>query len=123
MVFRGAVREREKARVRGPTLPANIIRIMASFWVPFSWGVRFIDNPTVPKADTVSKRYSTNKWRVAEGARSPDGVSNRMEVMTAMEKAEAKMMAIVREMSSLGIVRLKMFTSSRPLIRLHMSRN
>jgi hypothetical protein len=52
-------REREKARVRGPTLPANIIKMRAYFWRSFSLGVTPMDKPTVPKAETVSKRYST----------------------------------------------------------------
>jgi hypothetical protein len=60
-VLRNAPLDREKARVNGPTLPANIINIMAIFWASFSLGVTPIDSPTVPKAETVSKMYSTKK--------------------------------------------------------------
>jgi hypothetical protein len=55
------LREREKASVKGPTLPANIIKMMAYFWISFIFGVIPMDNPTVPNAETVSKRYSTKK--------------------------------------------------------------
>lgn len=61
----------EKASANGPTRPANIIRTMASFWISFSFGVIPMESPTVPKAETVSNRYSTKKWRLCSGGTAP----------------------------------------------------
>ena len=113
------LREREKASVKGPTLPANIINISPYFWISFSFGVTPIDNPTVPKAETVSKRYSTKKWRLSVGW--PPPAIKRTDVMIAIENAEAKMIEIDRLTISLGTVRLKIFKSRFPYSRFHMS--
>jgi hypothetical protein len=64
-----------------------------------------MDSPTVPKAETVSKRYSTKKRRLSKGSRSPAEANSRREVTRETENPEAKMMAMVREMRSLGMVR------------------
>jgi hypothetical protein len=61
MFFFEALMLRENASVSGPTLPANIMIISAIFWKSFNFGVMPMDNPTVPKAEIVSKRYSTKR--------------------------------------------------------------
>ena len=86
----------------------------------FSFGVTPMESPTVPKAETVSKRYSTKWWRLSKGGRLPPPAINRTDVMIAMEKAEAKMIDRVRLTISLGMVRLKTFTSSFPFKRFHI---
>jgi hypothetical protein len=68
-----------------------------------------MDSPTVPKAETVSKRYSTKKWRLSVGESFPPPAIRRTEVTTAIEKAEANMIEIDRLTISLGMVRLKIF--------------
>jgi hypothetical protein len=51
-----------------------------------------MDNPTVPKAETVSNRYSTKKWRLSRGETFALPETRRMEVTTEMENAEANIM-------------------------------
>jgi hypothetical protein len=81
-----------------------------------------MDNPTVPKAETASKMYSIKRWRLPAGGRSPPPTMRRREVMTETEKADAKMMEIVRLTISRGIVRLKILTSSFPFRRFQIIR-
>jgi len=45
-------------RVSGPTLPINIIGIRISLPKVFRWLVIPVDSPTVPNAETISKRDS-----------------------------------------------------------------
>ncbi len=108
----------EKASVRGPTRPANIIRTMASFCISPSFGVTPIERPTVPKAETVSKRYSTKRWRLCDRRQIPLAAQKRStEVIRQIEKADAKMIVIVRPRISRGICRFITFTWWLPFIR------
>src|SRR4030042_5424592 len=80
-----------------------------------------MDSPTVPKAETVSKRYSTKKCLLASGARFPPPATKRTDQMTATEKTEARMMETERLTISLGTVRLNILTSRFPFNRFHKS--
>ena len=83
-----------------------------------------MESPTVPKAETVSNRYSTKKWRLCSGGTAPSPLKNRRtEVIRTTEKPDAKMMAIVRPMISRGTRRLKTFTWDRPFIRFQIIRS
>jgi len=105
----------EKAKVKGPTRPANIIRIIAIFCMSFILAVIPMDRPTVPNADTVSKRYSTKKCLLFKGGNVLSLPHNKsMDVMRVMKKADANIMVMVRVRTSTGIVLLKTFTSSCP---------
>ena len=48
------------AIVNGPTLPTNIVKVISNFEILPNSGVIFIDRPTVPNAETVSKTSSIN---------------------------------------------------------------
>lgn len=46
-------------RVRGPTLPINIVIIIITFEIGYRKGVIPLERPTVPKAENTSKRSAS----------------------------------------------------------------
>jgi len=112
------LRAMANARVRGPSRPRSIMAIMVSLPTELRLLVTPIESPTVPKADTVSKRYSRNKPRLSAWVTSPSWVMRRTIVTIVTAEAEAKIMEMDRATVSWGIVRLKRFARSLPLYRL-----
>lgn len=54
-IFRFFLRANEKANVKGPIFPKNIIKIIIAFPIIVKCGVKFILRPTVPNAENTSK--------------------------------------------------------------------
>lgn len=55
ILFSVLLRANEKANVKGPIFPKNIIKIIIAFPIIVKWGVKFILRPTVPNAENTSK--------------------------------------------------------------------
>ena len=65
------------AIVKGPNLPANIVKIISSRPIFDSSGVNPIDKPTVPNAEVASNKYIRKSWPLSVMVRS-------MVIMTTM---------------------------------------
>ena len=70
---------KNEIKVTGPSRPTNIVKQRISLLAAVSEGVTLKDNPTVPKADTVSKMISSKENL------SPS--TSKIEKVISMQKA------------------------------------
>src|SRR5690606_23626832 len=87
-IFRFFLRANEKANVKGPIFPKNIIKMIIAFPIIVKCGVKFILRPTVPNAE------NTSKTLINRGTRSVI-----LKIKIAKKINEIEIMAMVNDLT------------------------